>query len=337
MDPRIIKLGPSTDKVGVVSFEEAFGEHSELRGRGRARRQAKKLKRISNRGVRKAARQKIRAQQQEARQVRKDTRKARRVARKEMAPVEEETAVEEEQEEPVAEASYQEEQDNQSQYADPAAEDDNYDTEEDPASEGSDSFDGEEMEGAEGRRNMHPEIKDITQRIVWHKEGMRRHGKRRDALKKAYTEKAHSNFSSGNREDLSEYRSAIEGQEMELQKHEERVSQLEGRLKSKYAGHPHIPRGFKRANDMLQKSKEQKANADDQKAVKATIVSEKLNPEISNERIDIPAGNSLREIDIQSNFGGPSEKKGMPMVAKVAIGVGVLALAYYVAKKYKVI
>lgn len=93
----IIRLEPNgpgvSNNLKVASFEEAFlgenssmeGENSsELRGRGRARRQKRKLKKIASRGERKQARQTIRAQQQEARQVRKDTRKTRRVARKQM-------------------------------------------------------------------------------------------------------------------------------------------------------------------------------------------------------------------------------------------------------------
>jgi hypothetical protein len=84
---RIIKLdAPLT--VSVSSFGEAFGEYSELRGRGRkkrqARRQERRMTRISDRATRKRAKQEMRAEQQEARQTRKDTRKTRRLARKEM-------------------------------------------------------------------------------------------------------------------------------------------------------------------------------------------------------------------------------------------------------------
>ena len=87
MRATIITLEPEVQIEGV-SFEEAFGENSELRGRGRARRQQRRqerrMKRISNRAERKRAKQTMRAEQQEARQVRKDKRKSRRVARKEM-------------------------------------------------------------------------------------------------------------------------------------------------------------------------------------------------------------------------------------------------------------
>lgn len=91
---RIIKLDePLT--VTASTFEEAFGEYSELKGRGRKRRQARRqerrMTRIQNRAERKRARQAMRAEQQEARQARKDTRKQRRVARREMGNDEPET------------------------------------------------------------------------------------------------------------------------------------------------------------------------------------------------------------------------------------------------------
>lgn len=103
MKPTIITLSPSdsgNDTVTVSSFEEAFGEFSEARGRGRQRRakrkaerqknrQTKRMTRIQNRAERKNARQTMRAQQQEARQMRKDTRKSRKVARKSMGEEEE--------------------------------------------------------------------------------------------------------------------------------------------------------------------------------------------------------------------------------------------------------
>jgi cobalamin biosynthesis protein CobT len=87
MRATIITLEPEVQIEGV-SFEEAFGESSELKGRGRERRrkrrQERRMKRIRDRQERKRAKQEMRAEQQEARQVRKDKRKSRRVARKEM-------------------------------------------------------------------------------------------------------------------------------------------------------------------------------------------------------------------------------------------------------------
>ena len=47
---RVITLGPTNSTSQVVSFEQAFGEdYSELRGRGRARRQKRKLDRKAKR------------------------------------------------------------------------------------------------------------------------------------------------------------------------------------------------------------------------------------------------------------------------------------------------
>jgi hypothetical protein len=104
---RIIKLDmPLT--VTSSTFGEAFGEYSELKGRGRAkrqkRRQERRMTRISNRATRKRARQDMRAEQQEARQTRKDTRKSRKVARDEMGAENEEapeSAGDEEQGQPT--------------------------------------------------------------------------------------------------------------------------------------------------------------------------------------------------------------------------------------------
>jgi hypothetical protein len=90
MKPTIVTLAPRKegDTLEVATFEEAFGEFSELRGRGRARRHKRRMERqqnrIARRRARKKARQEMRSEQQEARQSRKDTRKSRRVARKGM-------------------------------------------------------------------------------------------------------------------------------------------------------------------------------------------------------------------------------------------------------------
>jgi hypothetical protein len=93
---RIIKLeGPLT--VTSANFEEAFGEFSELRGRGRARRKKRKLERIANRkevrsaraqarianrAERQAARQQKRTANMEMRQQRRTARKTARVERR---------------------------------------------------------------------------------------------------------------------------------------------------------------------------------------------------------------------------------------------------------------
>ncbi len=49
MKPTIIQLEQSDDTPVVVSYEDAFGEFSEARGRGRAKRKKRKLERVKNR------------------------------------------------------------------------------------------------------------------------------------------------------------------------------------------------------------------------------------------------------------------------------------------------
>ena len=118
MESTIITLQPTTDQGQVrviqsADFEEAFGDFSELRGKGRARRQKRKLEktankverktakiegkqavkkarksgrqlaRIERRGARKDARQDVRTGQQERRLERRDNRLAQRQERNE--------------------------------------------------------------------------------------------------------------------------------------------------------------------------------------------------------------------------------------------------------------
>jgi hypothetical protein len=89
----IITLGPSNTSSSTstaprvaATFEEAFGEFSEARGKGRAKRQARKLDRRKKKTERKVARQtskqeKIKAKQ-ETKQVRRGGRQEARIARR---------------------------------------------------------------------------------------------------------------------------------------------------------------------------------------------------------------------------------------------------------------
>jgi hypothetical protein len=92
---RIIQLGAQTSTPQAVSFEEAFGEYSNARGRGRERRKARKLDRIENRAEVKAARQgtrqekianrqSVRAQRTAGRGELQQMRKAQRLGKREM-------------------------------------------------------------------------------------------------------------------------------------------------------------------------------------------------------------------------------------------------------------
>ena len=82
METTIITLAPTSSSQPMTvrttaSFEEAFGEFSEARGRGRARRKARKLSKISNKQEVKQARK---GGRQEARIARRTTRKGSRQA-----------------------------------------------------------------------------------------------------------------------------------------------------------------------------------------------------------------------------------------------------------------
>lgn len=79
---RVIKLGPVNSSPTNISFEEAFGEFSELRGKGRARRAARKADRIEKRKTKKInrieARDEVKNARQEARMGRRERRKSTR-------------------------------------------------------------------------------------------------------------------------------------------------------------------------------------------------------------------------------------------------------------------
>ena len=79
---RIITLEEPDVFDQAVTFEEAFGEYSEVRGKGRARRKERKLERIANRRevkkARVAARDEVKSDRQDRRISRRERRKAGR-------------------------------------------------------------------------------------------------------------------------------------------------------------------------------------------------------------------------------------------------------------------
>lgn len=118
METTIIRLEPSTTNAPMTvrttaNFEEAFGEFSEARGKGRARRKKKKLSRIADRDEvkrarnesriarrsdRKGKRQDIRANQQEARMSRRQRRLSMRQERQDAKQTRKDTRARGEQE-----------------------------------------------------------------------------------------------------------------------------------------------------------------------------------------------------------------------------------------------
>jgi hypothetical protein len=84
----IVTLGQSS-QVSNVSFEDAFGEYSEARGRKsrserKAERQARRMQRIADRDARKTARQEMRKKRKEAREEHRAISKENRQARKDI-------------------------------------------------------------------------------------------------------------------------------------------------------------------------------------------------------------------------------------------------------------
>lgn len=95
MDARIIRIGDVPENMQSASFEEAFGEFSDFRGKGRARRQERRMDRIAKKSERKSAkaqakatrkveRQQVRGAKQAARQERKIQRQGFLTQRKQM-------------------------------------------------------------------------------------------------------------------------------------------------------------------------------------------------------------------------------------------------------------
>lgn len=87
-ETRIVTLSPSNEAdsvTNVSAFEEAFGEYSEARGRGRARRKKRKLERISNKKEVRSARQEAKKERKVGRQEVKEAVKEARIAKRKAA------------------------------------------------------------------------------------------------------------------------------------------------------------------------------------------------------------------------------------------------------------
>jgi hypothetical protein len=101
----IVTLGNAVPMT-ATSFEEAFGEFSEARGRGRARRQKRKMERITNRKTRRTARQQGRLEKKKSRveartqrrTMRADNREQRRAQKSEGKRMRERADLEQERE-----------------------------------------------------------------------------------------------------------------------------------------------------------------------------------------------------------------------------------------------
>ncbi len=349
----IVKLSPSTEPIGVVSFEQAFGEHSEFKGRGRARRQkrrqARRLKRIHDR--------------QERQNLRQEGRLARKKRRKDAK-----NDGDEDEEAPAEEGAAPEEgapeEESQDQGQDPAAEEG-----QDPAADEAESFDGDydsadgdydsadgdydsadgDYDSAEGdpdqsgaigpmKKKLHPEIKELSKKIVWNKEAIRRHKNKKRKYEADFKRVGENNKNNTHAPQLSKIRKVIQVEDMEIQKHEDRLKQLQDLMKTKFHKHPHVKHALKHAHGLLRKHKEKKASFDDQSKVQETLIDKSLDPSITTDKIEIPAQPVMRTVELSSSADGLGDKiKSMSFGTKLVIGVAVVGVLAYLAKKHKVI
>jgi hypothetical protein len=145
-----------------------------------------------------------------------------------------------------------------------------------------------------------------------------------------------------NSSQMKDAKSSIEGHDMEVQKHQERISNLRGQLK-KYGDHPHIKKGMKLAVMKLQKRKEAKMGVNDRKKAQSTIVPASMNPTIMKNKIDVPASPGTKIVELSSGADGSGSgstvviNTGMSTTTKVLL-IGAAAIGGYIlAKKYKLI
>ncbi len=188
--------------------------------------------------------------------------------------------------------------------------------------------------------DIQPEIKDLTNRIVWNKEMMARYAADRKKLDDYYIQLGKTNK---DKQGLSEVKSKIEGQDLQIQKHQARIDDLNSHLK-KYGDHPHIIKGMTMAQTNLQKQKEAQMGEKDKSKIKDTLVGKSLNPEFMHQEIIVPPSPGEKKVELSSNADGGGAKSstvtvpvGLSMTTKVVIGVAVLGVAYVLAKKYKYI
>lgn len=378
---RVITLGPS-QSIESVSFEDAFGEHSEFKGRGRDRRakrkkdrqekrQEKKMRKITQRGERKATKQ-------EQRQLRKDTRKSRRVTRKamgdEVEPIEESKAQTEvaelEQPTPVEQSEQsqsiqetqgggesqdgggqtqgggggQEEwgggkstsQEEEEEGEEGEEEDD--EEEGDDEGEGDDSgFDGtmnSEDKHGEMAKTISPKVKDLTNKIQWHKELIARLKNQRESLI--------AQGNSGGKIDNTIRKSIVRINELESM-----LAGYSGADGGRHSGRreKEIKRGreFARNEYRLRRSKNRNGGSE-------TPVKSDLNPEFSEQKIVVPANSNAQgpyanPEDLVNDFDAPEMKielgssaegvKNKLSLKHVAIGVGIAVIGIIAYNKLK--
>lgn len=389
----IITLSPSDSISSVSTFEESFGatsslageagfasesgvddEMSEFRGRGRARRQRRKMDRINKRAERKRAKQKMRAEQQEARQERKDVRHSRKASRKAMGEEPESESSEEstEQTDDSTQSSQSEQPETSNDQAesqgDEQSEELTQDVEQGESDEesgftGAIGFDGVQVMTAEDKHwedyfssangeKIHPKVKELAHEIERTKALIKRN---RHVLVqyKTKTDAKSNQIKSTAKHSISQDLVKLHRLEAKLAGYSKAVgdySEARGGRSSRNG------RSARRAEIRVAKKearKERKAGKrhNSEHGGSETPTEAELNPEFSKQRIEVPAESNMtglngldnqedidapetRTIELMSNADGLIGKK-LDWKA-VAIGVLIAGGLIYVAKKYKV-
>ncbi len=307
---RIITLVEPVQSGGEVTFEEAFGEHSEARGSGRARRQARRMARINKRRERKSAKQEARQERKNRRVEGRNERKASkgRAQREEtMADAENEKAVEDLNPQEDESTGYEQSSEDSGEEQAPEELDQNSDAEDSESEfeagstdEYASSFDAESSD-ASGPKPKKPQ--SPKQLLNWHNRSIKFHQDKIAALKAALSSgKLPSNLVAQKAKD---------------------IRKLEGRIQQSMA-----------RIEMLKKRMEAGAQASPRPRHKAmpgmlTPVGRNLHAKIEQNRIEVPA-NSSAEGDIFNcadgdDFASFDAKEVVKKNKNILIGVGVAA------------
>ncbi len=395
MEGTIVTLSQPTVGTEIATFEEAFGEYSEARGRGRKRRKAKKAARKSRRSGRKkgqtrrATRQTRKQARIADRMARKQQRKtgrrtARQQARMERAKMAtarkrmkaEERAArremrrgpEEEYEEPFYDESgydYEDEPYEQDGYGEDGYEDeyddygddygddyveddygddygddqgDDYGDAGEWADEDYDDYDDEDwgyfdaISGVDGKMQVNPRLQKITDKIEVNKEWISRARVKLDEIKgRANPRKIHE-------------------LKRQINKRIDRVNWLENKLAAFKENSTTAGQGRERgAHIGMARRKSVNARMEFRNRSKGvTPVEADLDPEISRDKIEIPASNAtgIHGLDLQDDFDAPNariveltsnadgDKKKIPWKPiLIGVGVGLVAIGVLIAIK----
>lgn len=338
MKATIVTLEPidGEDNLTVASFEEAFGEFSELRGRGRARRNKRRTERqqnrIGRRRARKKSRQDMRAEQQESRQSRKDTRKSRRSARKgsdDDSESEDSGSTNSDDSsskdsgsggQGEGEGEYQTTQDGDAEVGQEEEQSSEQGGEEEGGEEESEGFDGNSdsedyVYGAEDyymnvdgqKAKIHPKVKDIAKRIERNKERLTQLEMRLQSTQSLSERQSVSNEITKRRARLKELEGMLEG-----------YSNARGRSKHGANRRKEIGQARKVARKERRLEKREKRKGGGERENEETEVESSLSPKFSKERIEIPAseegtgfngGTGFIGVDDKNDFDAPAVRK----------------------------